>query len=88
MNTLITLTSPQAAILQAAADSPYGRVVLPDALRGGARAKVQAGLLVRGLIESAEDSHWLTDAGYEATVKGSAIPSGIPTLTTVWRASR
>ena len=60
-------TLPQMFILRAAVRRPHGEIEpLPDNLPGGARVKVMAALLRRGLIEPADDGHALTDAGFTA----------------------
>ena len=66
MDTLPKLSPAQALLLRTAARRPDGRVIPPDTLRGGARAKVLTALLQRGWIEPADDGHMLTDAGYAA----------------------
>jgi hypothetical protein len=66
MNTLPILSPAQNLLLRTAARRADGRVIPPDTLRGGARAKVLTALLQRGWIEPADDGHVLTDAGYAA----------------------
>jgi hypothetical protein len=65
-NILPKLTPTQALLLRAAARRTDGRVIPPDNLRGGVRAKTLTGLLNRGWIGHAADGHALTDAGYAA----------------------
>ncbi|HNQ05141.1 MAG TPA: hypothetical protein PKH69_11085 [Thiobacillaceae bacterium] len=66
MDTLPKLSPVQSLLLRTAARRADGRVIPPDTLRGGARAKVLTALLQRGWIEPADDGHVLTDAGYAA----------------------
>lgn len=65
MNTLTKLSPAQSLLLRAAAKSADGRIIPPDTLRGGARAKVLTALLQRRWIEPCDSGHVLTDAGYE-----------------------
>lgn len=68
-------TVPQMFILRAAVRRPHGEIEpLPDNLRGGARVRVLAALLRRGLIESADDGHVLTDAGFTAISQQRPVP--------------
>lgn len=64
MNILPKLSPAQCLLLRTAAHRTDGRVILPDSLRGGARAKVLTALLQRGWIEPADSGHVLTDTGY------------------------
>ena len=66
MDTLPKLSPAQNLLLRTAARRADGRVIPPDTLRGGARAKVLTALLQRGWIEPADGGHVLTDAGYAA----------------------
>ena len=66
METLLKLSPAQSLLLRTAARRADGRVIPPDTLRGGARAKVLTALLQRGWIEPADGGHVLTDAGYAA----------------------
>lgn len=66
MVTLPKHSPAQGLLLHAAARRADGRVIPPDTLRGGARAKVLTALLQRGWIEPADGGHALTDAGYAA----------------------
>ena len=66
MDTLLKLSPAQSLLLRNAARRADGRVIPPDTLRGGARAKVLTVLLQRGWIEPADGGHVLTDAGYAA----------------------
>ncbi len=66
MDTLPKLSPAQNLLLRTAARRADGRVIPPDTLRGGARAKVLTALLQRGWIEPAGDDLVLTDAGYAA----------------------
>ncbi|HBN9538648.1 DUF3489 domain-containing protein [Pseudomonas aeruginosa] len=66
MDTLLKLSPAQSLLLRTAARRADGRVIPPDTLRGGARAKVMNALLQRGWIEPADGGHLLTDAGYTA----------------------
>ena len=66
MDTLLKLSPTQCLLLRTAARRADRRVIPPDTLRGGARAKVLTALLRRGWIESADGGHVLTDAGYAA----------------------
>jgi hypothetical protein len=60
------LSPAQSLLLRTAASRADGRVIPPDTLRGGARAKVLSALLQRGWIEPGDGGHLLTDAGYAA----------------------
>ena len=72
------LTDTQTAILRAAAGRTDGNIEpLPSNLRGGARAKVIAGLLARGLVVCVDGDHLLTDAGYAAVGKFRPVPKGV-----------
>ena len=64
METLPKLSPAQCLLLRTAARRVDGRVIPPDTLRGGARAKVLTALLQRGWIEPADHGHVLTEAGY------------------------
>lgn len=64
METLPKLTPTQSLLLRAAARRADGSVIVPNTLRGGARAKTLAGLLRRGWIETVGDGHALTNVGY------------------------
>lgn len=66
MDTLPKLSPAQSLLLRSAARRADGRVIPPDTLRGGGRAKVLTALLQRGWIEPADGGHVLTDAGYAA----------------------
>lgn len=66
MDTLPKLSPAQNLLLRAAAHRGDGRVMTPDTLRGGGRARVLTTLLQRGWIEPADGGHLLTDAGYAA----------------------
>ena len=68
------LTPPQALLLYNAARRADGRVIPPDTLRGGARAKVLTALLQRGWIEPGDGCHLLTDAGYAAVGQQRPVP--------------
>jgi len=73
------LTDTQTTILRAAASRPDGTLEpLPLTLRGGARAKVIAGLLARELITMFQEAdrveYYLTDAGYAAVGRKRAAP--------------
>lgn len=74
MDTLPKLSPTQSLLLRSAARRADGRVIPPDALRGGARAKVLNALLQRGWIEPADGGHLLTDAGYAAIGQQRPIP--------------
>lgn len=54
MDTLPKLFPAQSQLLRAAARRTDGRVIPPDTLRGGGRAKVLTALLQRGWIEPAD----------------------------------
>ena len=74
----VKLSDTQATILKSAADRTDGDIEpLPATLRGGARAKVIEGLLVRKLITESEGKHLLTDAGYAAVGKRRPVPKGV-----------
>lgn len=66
MDTMPKLSPAQSLLLRTAARRADGRVIPPDTLRGGGRAKVLTALLQRGWIEPADGGHVLTDAGYAA----------------------
>ncbi len=66
MDTLPKLSPAQSLLLRTAARRADGRVIPPDTLRGGGRAKVLTALLQKGWIEPADGGHVLTDAGYAA----------------------
>lgn len=74
METLHKLSPAQSLLLRTAARRPDGRVIPPDALRGGARVKVLTSLLQRGWIEPADDGHVMTDAGYAAIGQQRPMP--------------
>ncbi len=74
MDTLIKLSPAKSLLLRTAARGPDGRVIPPDTLRGGARAKVLTSLLQRGWIEPADDGHVMTDAGYAAIGQQRPMP--------------
>lgn len=74
MDTLPKLSPSQSLLLRTAARRADGRVIPPDTLRGGARAKVLAALLQRGWIEPADDGHGMTDAGYAAIGQLRPVP--------------
>lgn len=81
MTTQAKLTDTQTAILQAATGRPDGNIApLPPTLRGGARTKVVAGLLARGLVAGGDGHHRLTEAGYAAVGKRRTVPKGIQKL--------
>jgi hypothetical protein len=63
----IKLTDTQTFVLNAAADHAQGRIeIFPDNVKGGARAKVLAGLQAKGWIK-ASGTHWkITKAGLAA----------------------
>jgi len=76
------LTDTQAALLKAAAARPDGNIEpLPPTLRGGARAKVIAGLLARELIAKPHHSdrveYYLTDAGFAAVGRKRKLPAPV-----------
>ena len=66
MDALIKLSPAQSLLLRTAARRADGRVIPPDTLRGGARAKVLTALLQLGWIDPTDDGHVMTDAGYAA----------------------
>ena len=74
METLPKLSPAQNLLLRTAARRADGRVIAPDTLRGGARAKVLTALLQRGWIEPADGGHVLTDAGYAAIGQQRPVP--------------
>lgn len=74
MNAQPKLTPTQSLLLHTAARHADGRVIPPDTLRGGARAKVLTALLQRGWIEPADGGHALTDAGYAAICQQRPAP--------------
>ncbi|MDT3669647.1 MAG: DUF3489 domain-containing protein [Aromatoleum sp.] len=76
------LTDTQIAILEAAAGRPDGNIEpLPPTLRGGARAKVIAGMLARELITTFQDAdhveYYLTDTGYAAIGRKRKLPAPV-----------
>ena len=73
MAILPKLSPAQSLLLRTAARCPDGRVIPPDTLRGGARAKVLTALLQRGWIELVDGDHLLTDAGYAAIGQKRAV---------------
>ncbi len=75
MDTLPKLSPAQNLLLRTAARRADGRVIPPDNMRGGARAKVLTALLQRGWIEPADGGHVLTDAGYAAIGQQRPAPS-------------
>jgi len=75
METCPKLTPTQALLLRAAARRADGRVIPPDTLRGGARAKALTALMQRGWIEPAGRGHALTDAGYAAVGQQRPAPA-------------
>jgi len=74
MDALLKLSPAQSLLLRTAARRADGRVIPPDTLRGGARAKVLTALLQRGWIEPANDGHVMTDAGYAAIGQQRPVP--------------
>ena len=68
------LSLAQSLLLRTAARRTDGRVIPPDTLRGGGRAKVLTALLQRGWIESADGGHALTDEGYAAIGQQRPVP--------------
>ena len=74
MKTPPKLSPAQNLLLRTAARRTDGRVIAPDTLRGGARAKVLTALLQRGWIEPADGCHVLTHAGYAAIGKQRFVP--------------
>ena len=84
MDTLPKLSPAQSLLLRTAARRADGRVIPPDTLRGGARAKVLTALLQRGWIEPAVDGHVLTDAGYAAIGhQRTALPDDVHSVDTI-----
>ncbi len=74
MYNLLKPSPAQSLLLRIADLRADGRVTPPGTLRGGARVKVITALLQRGWIESADDGHVMTDAGY-AAIRASAAPN-------------
>jgi len=74
MDTMIKLSPAQSLLLRTAAHRAGGRVIPPDTLRGGARAKVLTVLLQRGWIEPGDGGHLLTDTGYAAIGQQRPMP--------------
>lgn len=74
MATLPKLSPAQSLLLRTAARRADGRVILPDALCGGARAKVLTALLQRGWIETNAYGHALTDAGFAVIGQQRPVP--------------
>lgn len=74
MDPLPKLSPAQSLLLRTAARRADGRVMPPDTLRGGARAKVLTALLQRGWIEPADGGHVLTNAGYAAIGQQQPMP--------------
>ena len=84
METLLKLSPAQSLLLRTAARRADGRVIPPDTLRGGARAKVLTALLQRGWIEPTDDGHMLTDAGYAAIgQRRPALPDDVQPMDTI-----
>lgn len=81
MDTLLKLSPAQSLLLRTAARRADGRVIPPDTLRGGGRAKVLTSLQQRGWIETADSGHVLTDAGYTAI--GQQRPAPLDDVQTV-----
>ena len=75
METLPKLSPAQNLLLRTAARRADGRVIPPDTLRGGGRAKVLTALLQKGWIEPADGGHVLTDAGYAAIGQQRPAPA-------------
>jgi hypothetical protein len=70
------LTDTQHAVLTAAADHPAHRVEhFPENLKGAARTKVLASLLVHGLIREKGKHHVLTQAGLAALGREQPAPA-------------
>ncbi|MBK7730566.1 MAG: DUF3489 domain-containing protein [Gammaproteobacteria bacterium] len=74
MEALSKLSPAQSLLLRTAARRADGRVIPPDSLRGGARAKVLTALLQRGWIEPADGGYLLTNAGYAAIGQQRPVP--------------
>ena len=74
METLPKLSLAQSLLLRTAARRTDGRVIPPDTLRGGGRAKVLTALLQRGWIAPADGGHALTDEGYAAIGQQRPVP--------------
>ena len=74
MDTLPKLSPAQSLLLRTAARRADGRVIPPETLRGGGRAKVLTALLQRGWIEPAGDDLVLTDAGCAAIGQQRPVP--------------
>lgn len=78
------LTSTQSTVLNSAADRPDGNIEpLPATLRGGARAKVIEGLIVRGLVVHNGDAYLLTVSGYAAVRQEGPKPKGVSNTDTL-----
>lgn len=83
MDVWLKLTPTQALLLRAAARRADGLLIVPDALRGGARVKTLTALLRRGWIAPAGDGHSLTNAGYAVIGRQRpAPPDDVPCLNT------
>lgn len=81
MEALPKLTPTQGLLLRTAARRADGRVISPDNLRGGARAKAMTGLMRREWIEAGDGSYVVTDAGYAVAGRRRPAPpeaEGIP----------
>ena len=74
MDTLPKISPAQSLLLRTAARRADGRVIPPDTLRGGGRAKVLTALLQRSWIEPSDSGHVLTDAGYAAIGQQRPVP--------------
>ena len=74
MDALPKLSPAQSLLLRTAARRADRRVLPPDSLRGGARAKVLTSLLQRGWVEPADGGHVMTDAGYAAIGQQRPVP--------------
>ena len=79
MTTTIKLTDTQHQVLAHAADQPDGRLTwFPEAVKGGARQKVIAGLFNKALITCNGGQDWFVAAeGYDALGRARPTPAAI-----------
>ena len=73
MDTLPKISPAQSLLLRTAARRADGRVIPPDTLRGGGRAKVLTALLQRGWIEPADGCHLLVERKLVVNEKEAAL---------------
>ena len=75
----MSLTETQTFVLTAAAEHPEHRLeAFPEHVKGGARAKVLAGLYARGWAWEVDDHPVLTDEGFRAIGRERPVPPEPP----------